>query len=98
MVEPNPAKRAARLQRLERVERQRLDAAVARALIELNGAFNAWGVWADAVWQRRALALGQPDEIVEGPASDDPEYLAALRVSDPIVAALDALADFRSRR
>ena len=98
MVEPNPAKRAARLQRLERFERQRLDAAVARALVELNGAFNAWGVWADSVWQRRALALGQPDEIVQGPASNDPEYLAALRVSDPIVAALNALAEFGGRR
>ena len=98
MVEPNSAERGARLARLERVERRRLDTAVARAVVELTSAYGAWGLWADTVWQLRALALGQPGEMTEGPASDDPEYLAALRVSDPVVAALNALADFRSRR
>ena len=96
MTSSNSAGRAARLQRLERGERQRLDTAVARAVAELNSAYSAWGVWADTVWQRRALALGQPGE--EGPTSDDPEYLAALRVADPIVAALAALAEFRGQR
>ena len=98
MVEPNSTERGARLARLERVERRRLDSAVARALVELNSAYGAWGLWADAVWQLRALALGQPGEMAEGPASDDPEYLAALRVSDPVVAALNALAEFRGQQ
>jgi hypothetical protein len=90
MVERQAAE-AERLARLERRERQRMDAAVDRARAELASAMNVWGSWSNYMRQRRELALGRHDRY--GAILTD-----SFRVADPIEAALHALADYRSPR